>query len=137
MTFPHVQKFSLAATQVQSRGISSKRFLSTLVSDKRAPMSSHLAVRERRHKSKVSAIPRKRIKRGPFVAEIVSDRRSSPRVYHCIVQKVAGREVLMWTQERSLDEATEVARRHLAELRAQEKRQNLRDLVSDENSQAA
>ena len=100
-------------------------------------MSSNLAVRERRHKSKVSAIPRKRIKRGPFVAEIVSDRRSSPRVYHCIVQKIAGREVLMWTQERSLDDATEVARRHLAELQAQEKRQNLRDLMNDENNQAA
>ena len=100
-------------------------------------MSSNPAVRERRHKSKVSAIPRKRIKRGPFVAEIVSDRRSSPRVYHCIVQKIAGREVLMWTQERSLDDATEVARRHLAELQAQEKRQNLRDLMNDENNQAA
>ena len=43
----------------------------------------------------------------------------------------------MWTQERSLDEATEVARRHLAELQAQEKRQNLRDLMNDENNQAA
>ena len=43
----------------------------------------------------------------------------------------------MWTQERSLDEATEVAMRHLAELKAQEKRQNLRDLMNDENNQAA
>src|SRR5438477_10823500 len=111
MAFPHMQKFSLAATQVQSRGISSKRFLSTLVSDKSAPMSSNLAVRERRHKSKASAIPRKRIKRGPFVAEIVSDRRSSPRVYHCIVQKIAGREVLLGTEERSLADAMEGGRR--------------------------
>jgi len=123
--------------QPKFRAEASNRFWPTLVSDKSAPMSSNLAVRERRHKSKASAIPRKRIKRGPFVAEIVSDRRSSPRVYHCIVQKIAGREVLMWTQERSLDEATEVARRHLAELQAQEKRQNLRDLMNDENNQAA
>jgi len=100
-------------------------------------VSSQSKSLERRRTRKLAAIPRKRIKRGPFVAEIVSDRRASPRVYHCIVQRQDSPEVLMWTQENTLDEASEVARRHLAELHAQNRRQNFRLLMEDGDNQAA
>ena len=70
------------------------------------------------------------------MAEIISDRRASPRVYHCIVQRHGEPEILMWTQESTLHEATEVAMRHLAELQAQEKRQ-IRMFEPEADSQAA
>ena len=76
------------------------------------------------------------MRRGPFVAEIVSDRRASPRVYHCIVQRQDSAEILMWTQEKTLDEAADVAMRHLTELHAQDKRQNYR-FMDDGDNQAA
>lgn len=61
-----------------------------------------------------------RIERLPYFVDIVQDIRSSPAVWHCIVQRHGSSEVLAWFQETSEDIAQQSAVNELEHLRRQD-----------------
>ena len=53
---------------------------------------------------------------GVFFADFRRDVRLLPEVYHCIIQRKQSKDVLWWTQHRSLQEAVEAAEKELVRL---------------------
>lgn len=58
----------------------------------------------------------KRLRRGPYFADFRRDRRTSPEVYHCIIQRDGSDDVLWWSQHRTLEAAMEAAESELKRL---------------------
>jgi hypothetical protein len=57
-----------------------------------------------------------RVQRRPFFADFMRDKRLSPEVYHCVIQREGNSEILYWTQHRSLEDAKSAARTELASI---------------------
>jgi hypothetical protein len=61
-----------------------------------------------------------RIERLPYFADIVQDMRSTPAVWHCIVQRTGSSEVVAWFQEGSEAAAQQSAASELEQLRRED-----------------
>jgi len=72
--------------------------------------ASHLA-RKRSHIASYE-----RLQRGAYYADFRRDKRLMPEVYHCIIQRKGSREILRWTQHRSLEDAVSAAEAELRRL---------------------
>lgn len=57
-----------------------------------------------------------RLQAGDFFADFRRDKRLTPEVYHCIIQRQGSTEILMWSQFYSLEDAKEFAGSHLQHL---------------------
>ena len=57
-----------------------------------------------------------RLARGVFFADFRRDMRLLPEVYHCVIQRKQSKDILWWTQHRSLHEAVEAAEKELLRL---------------------
>lgn len=57
-----------------------------------------------------------RLQNGHFYADFRRDKRLSPEVYHCIIQREGSTEILSWSQHRSLDRARVAAEIELKRL---------------------
>jgi hypothetical protein len=57
-----------------------------------------------------------RLQCGGYFADFRRDRRLTPEVYHCVIQRDGSTEILLWSQFHSLDEAREFAEKHLQHL---------------------
>lgn len=56
----------------------------------------------------------------PYFADIVQDNRSTPALWHCIVQRYGSNDVIAWFQAESVDAARHAALAELEELRRQD-----------------
>ena len=61
-----------------------------------------------------------RIERLPYFVDIVQDIRSTPTMWHCIVQRQGSSEVIAWFQEMSEEMAQQSAAAELEHLRRQD-----------------
>jgi hypothetical protein len=61
-----------------------------------------------------------RLRLGRYYADFLRDKRLSPEVYHCIVQRQGSTEILCWSQHRSLEDAMGAARDNLKQLADEE-----------------
>jgi hypothetical protein len=50
-----------------------------------------------------------RLQVGDYYADFRRDKRLSPEVYHCIIQREGSTEIISWSQHRSLDAARRAA----------------------------
>ena len=50
-----------------------------------------------------------RLQVGEYYADFRRDKRLSPEVYHCIIQRGGSTEIISWSQHRSLDAARRAA----------------------------
>jgi hypothetical protein len=57
-----------------------------------------------------------RLRRGDYFADFRRDRRLSPEVYHCVIQRDGSTEIVAWSQFHSLDEAQQFAEKHMRDL---------------------
>lgn len=57
-----------------------------------------------------------RVRHGDYFADIRRDKRLSPEVYHCVVQREGSTEILAWSQYRSLEEALRFAEQQMRHL---------------------
>jgi hypothetical protein len=57
-----------------------------------------------------------RLRQGSFYADFRRDKRLSPEIYHCIIQKDGSTEILSWSQFRTLERAILAAERELQRL---------------------
>ena len=57
-----------------------------------------------------------RLQSGPYYADFRRDRRLSPEVYHCVIQREGSTEILRWSQHHTLDAAIVEARDELSRL---------------------
>ena len=57
-----------------------------------------------------------RLRQGSFYADFRRDKRLSPEVYHCIIQKDGSTQILSWSQFRTLERARLAAERELQRL---------------------
>lgn len=57
-----------------------------------------------------------RLCNGHFYADFRRDKRLSPEVYHCIIQREGATEILSWSQHRSLERARVAAEIELKRL---------------------
>ena len=57
-----------------------------------------------------------RLRQGSFYADFRRDKRLSPEVYHCIIQKDGSTQILSWSQFRTLERAMLAAERELQRL---------------------
>lgn len=57
-----------------------------------------------------------RLQAGDFFADFRRDKRLTPEVYHCVIQRQGSTEILMWSQFHSLQDAKEFAGNHLQHL---------------------
>jgi hypothetical protein len=81
-----------------------------------------LAAVERRIAFDACRLPRRLLSRGPYVAEIIHDRRATPPIYHCVVQSIGSREILDWFQTLDRAEAEHEARACLDRLVLEQRR---------------
>ena len=61
-----------------------------------------------------------RIEYPPYFVDIVQDTRSTPPVWHCIVQRQGSSKVIVWFQEASEEQARLSATKELEALREQD-----------------
>lgn len=57
-----------------------------------------------------------RLKHGPYYADFRRDKRLTPEVYHCVIQREGSTEILRWTQHRTLEAAIHEAEHELKRL---------------------
>lgn len=57
---------------------------------------------------------------GHYYADFLRDKRLSPEVYHCVVQREGSTEILCWSQHRSLEAAIRAAQDSLKRLADEE-----------------
>ena len=50
-----------------------------------------------------------RLQLGDYFADFRRDKRLSPEVYHCIIQREGSTEIISWSQHRSLEAARRAA----------------------------
>ncbi|MGI9104600.1 MAG: hypothetical protein ACR2IF_19330 [Terriglobales bacterium] len=65
--------------------------------------------RERRKTMTAACIPRIHLRRGELRADIILDRRSHPRIAHCVVQRHGSPEILLLAQYESFEAAESAA----------------------------
>lgn len=70
---------------------------------------------ERRMKIVPACVPRKRLRRGQLLADIMEDRRSHPPLFFCLVQKQDSPEILFLGQFRSGSAAAKAAGQFMSE----------------------
>ena len=54
-----------------------------------------------------------RVRRGNYFADFRRDKRLTPEIYHCVIQRDGSPEVLAWSQYRSLQAAMQAAENDL------------------------
>lgn len=57
-----------------------------------------------------------RLRCGQYYADFRRDKRLSPEVFHCVIQREGSTEILRWTQHRTLEAAMEEAQTELKRL---------------------
>jgi hypothetical protein len=55
-----------------------------------------------------------RMQRGTYFADFMRDKRMHPEIYHCVIQREGSKEILWWTQHRTLEGAMKHAEVALA-----------------------
>lgn len=65
---------------------------------------------------------RTRLLKYGFVVDILPDPKTSPPIYHCIIQKQGSKKILYWSQERTFQEAELNAEAFLAAHRPEQAR---------------
>jgi hypothetical protein len=74
--------------------------------------------------SEVSNVIRyERLQNGSFFADFRRDKRLDPEVYHCVIQREGGTDILRWSQHRTLNAAIRTARAELKRLSTREQAQ--------------
>jgi hypothetical protein len=77
---------------------------------------------DRRRRQDPTGMPRTKMRRGQYYAEIVLDRRAKPAFYHAVVQKKGSTDILSLTQHRTLDQARHAAETALDEVSRKDKK---------------
>lgn len=70
---------------------------------------------ERRQQFRAGGLPRTRLRRDGYVAELIEDRRSGSQLVHCVIQQEDSPEVLLYAQFRTFEAAWAWAGRELEE----------------------
>jgi hypothetical protein len=62
-------------------------------------------VQRPRHADVPAGSARTRMTKYGFAVDILADPKTNPPIYHCIIQKQGSKEIVYWSQERTLRDA--------------------------------